>query len=229
MEDYSPFRAGCIFQPPPGENWWSADHLAPLGTPGDKSSTVNGVYMETAPLLHSFVDSYDPDSTDRWNYISPMIDSTSWWNGLGSTTEYARPLSPSKHIVAKDSPPLQVYSYLPSTAKDAIPEPNYDSNGLTIRKSARLGYLAYENLDSEPKNKRQSTICPMGNTSGHRVHPEQKGNNRVKKPRTKSNHSLQVPYQAEGSHIKTQLSHIRARACPPRAFHLRSRFIPPGI
>jgi hypothetical protein len=67
---------------------------------------VKGVYTEAAPLLDGFVDSYDADSTDRWDYISPMIDSTPWWNGLGSTTEYAPLLIPSKHIVAKELPPL---------------------------------------------------------------------------------------------------------------------------
>jgi hypothetical protein len=115
-----------------------------------------------------------------------MIDSTSWWNGLGSTTEYAPPLSPSKHIVAKDLPPLQVYSYFPLTAKDAIPKQNYDSNDLSTRKSARRGYLAYESLGSEPKNKRQSTICRMRNTSSNGVHPAQQGNHRVKKKKERT-------------------------------------------
>ncbi|KAH7230960.1 hypothetical protein BKA59DRAFT_461267 [Fusarium tricinctum] len=137
MEDYLPFGTGCIFQPPPGEHWLSADHVDPLGTPGDKSTTVNGVYTETAPLLDGFVDSYAADSTNRWNYISPMIDSTSWWNGLGSTTEYAPPLSLSKHIVAKELPPLQVYSYLPLTAKDTIPKQNCNSNDLLTRNGVR--------------------------------------------------------------------------------------------
>jgi hypothetical protein len=108
-----------------------------------------------------------------------MIDFTSWWNGLGSTTEYAPPLTPSKHIIAKDLPPLQVYSYLPSTAKDAIPKQNYDSNDLSTRKSASRSYFAYENLDSELKNKRQSTIYRTRNTSSNGVHPAQQGNDRI--------------------------------------------------
>ncbi|RFN45152.1 hypothetical protein FIE12Z_10603 [Fusarium flagelliforme] len=187
MEDYSPFRTGCIFQPLPEEHWWSAGHLAPLDTPGDKSSTVNGVYTKTAPLLDGFVDSYDADSTDRrWDYINPMINSTSWWNGLDSTTEYVPPLTPSKHIIAKDLPPLQVYSYLPSTAKDAIPKQNHDSNDLSTHKSARRSNLAYENVTSEPKNNRQSTICRTMNTSSNGVHPAQQGNDRINNPQERN-------------------------------------------
>jgi hypothetical protein len=155
MEDHSPFGTGCIFQPLPGEHWWSADHLAPIDIPGDKNSTVNGVYTEAAPLLHGFADSYDADSTDHWNCISPMIDSTSWWNGLGSTTEYSPPLSLSKHIVAKELPPLQVYSYLPSTAKDTIPKQNYDSNDLLTRNGA---HPTQQGNDRIKKNQERNRI-----------------------------------------------------------------------
>jgi hypothetical protein len=186
MEDHSPFGPGCIFQPFPGEHLWSADHLAPTSTPGDKSSTVDVIYTETAPPLHGFVDSYDADSTDRWNYISPMIESTSGWDCLGSTTEFAGPLASSRHVVAKDLPPSQVYSYLPSTAKDAIPKQNYDSDDLSTRNGSRRSYLAYENLDSELKNKRLSTIYRTRNTRSEGAHTAQQGNDRVKEPQERN-------------------------------------------
>ncbi|KAH7190682.1 hypothetical protein BKA60DRAFT_663830, partial [Fusarium oxysporum] len=77
--------------------------------------------------------------------------------------------------------PLQGYGYLPSTAKDASPKINYDPNDTSTRKSARRSYLAYVNLVSEPKNKRQPTSCRTANTSCNGVHPAQQGNTRDKK------------------------------------------------
>jgi hypothetical protein len=79
-----------------------------------------------------------------------MINSISWWDGLGSTTEYAPPLTPSKHIIAKDLPPLQVYSYLPSTAgrvqlrsNAELPRPCAPAIGASVSKVAAVSGLVF--------------------------------------------------------------------------------------
>lgn len=186
MEDHSPFGTGCIFQPFPGEQWWLEHHLTPTNRPGDNSSTVNVVDTETASLLHSFDGSYDADSSDRWNYISPMVESTSRWDCLDFTTESAGPLPSSGHVITRDLPPSQASSYLPSTAKDAIPKQNYDSDNLSTRKASRRSYLAYGKLGSEPKNKRLSTIYHTRNTRSNGAYPAQQGNNRGKEPQERN-------------------------------------------
>ena len=159
MEDDSPFGTAYIFQPLPWEQWGPWDQSTPLDASGDGSSTANGVYAQTSPLLEGFTYGYGAESTDRWNYISPMTDSTNWWNALDPTTEYADPASGSRHIVAKELPPPQGYWYPPSTAKNPSPERNCDPSDLSTRKSARRGWLGNGNLNPRPKkNTRQSTI-----------------------------------------------------------------------
>ncbi|EGU72606.1 hypothetical protein BFJ63_vAg16332 [Fusarium oxysporum f. sp. narcissi] len=181
MKDNSPFGDECVFQPLPGKHWWPSDHTIPPGISGDWRSTANGVHTATAPLLDGFVYGYDADSIDRWNCIRPMINSTYWWNGLDSTTNYVAQQSSSKHMVTKELPSTQGYWYLPATAKDASLNQNYGFNDLSTRKASSRSHLAYENLDSEPKIKKQSTSCRTTNTSSNSVYPAQKDNDRIQR------------------------------------------------
>lgn len=106
MEDNSSLETAYIPQTHLWEHWSLADHLTPPGISGDGSTTAKDVYTQTSPLFESSVYCCDVELTDRWKYISPMIDSTYWRDGLDLTMEYADLLSVSKHIIAKELPHL---------------------------------------------------------------------------------------------------------------------------
>ncbi|KAM6505256.1 hypothetical protein FSOLCH5_014489 [Fusarium solani] len=182
MEDDSPFGTANIFQPLPWEQWGPWDQSTPLDTLGDGISTANGVYAQTSPLLEGFTYGYGAESTDGWNYISPVTDSTNRWNALDPTMEYADPASVSRHIVAKELPPPQGYWYSPSTAKNPSPERNCDSSDLSTRKSARRSWLGNGNLNPRPKKKtRQSTISRKRSASNNGDPSTQQHNDQVKR------------------------------------------------
>jgi hypothetical protein len=211
MEDISPFGAECVFQPLPGKHSWSSDHTTPPGISGDWSSTANGVHTATAPLLDDFVYGYDADSIDRWNCIRPMIDSTYWWNGLDSIPDYVARPSVSKHIVAKEVPPTQGYWYLPSTANETSLNLNYYFNDFSTREGSRRSYLAYENLHSEPKNKRQSTSCRTTNNSSNDVHPAQQDNDHIQRDQERNRitaYKLRVKKREYISRLESQTQEL---------------------
>ncbi|KAJ4177925.1 hypothetical protein NW767_014980, partial [Fusarium falciforme] len=123
---------------------------------------------------------YDANSTDHWNSISPMIDSSNWRNGLGPTTDNAA--SACKHMVAKESPPSQSYWYPPSTAKHPSSNQSRDSDSISARKSAGRSRFINGNLNPQPKkNSRQSTSRCKRSATSNGGHSAQQGNNSIKK------------------------------------------------
>ncbi|KAH7154787.1 hypothetical protein DER46DRAFT_688937 [Fusarium sp. MPI-SDFR-AT-0072] len=53
MENNSPLGAAYVHQPYTWEDWWSANHSIPLGTPGDGSRMTNCVYTHANPLYYA--------------------------------------------------------------------------------------------------------------------------------------------------------------------------------
>ncbi|EXK77483.1 hypothetical protein FOQG_17812 [Fusarium oxysporum f. sp. raphani 54005] len=175
MENNSPLGADYVHQPHTWEDWWSANHSIPLGTPGDGSRMTNCAYTHANPLYESSVYNYDANS------MNPTLDSTYSWNGFDFTTEYASPLLTPTHIVTKELPAPQAHSYLPLAAEYPNQQQNHDPEDLSICKPARRRYFIHENLNPGPKNKRQSTPCRTRSDSSSGSHSTQQSSDRVKK------------------------------------------------
>ncbi|KAH6950426.1 hypothetical protein EDB80DRAFT_824101 [Ilyonectria destructans] len=128
------FGTSYLSQPLLWEQLWSIDQLVPLGSSEDRSSTANGVYAQTGPLLDGFVYRCDTSSTDHWNDTSPMTDYTDPWSGPSPVTRHTAPSSDSEHMVFEHIPPIQGYWHPPSTPKKSSRKRKHDSGDLTPQK-----------------------------------------------------------------------------------------------
>ncbi|KAJ3455105.1 hypothetical protein MRS44_013705 [Fusarium solani] len=117
------------------EQWWSSNQLVPFGTSEGKSSTSDGVYTQTGPLLDGFFYHYNTNSTVRWHNISHETDDMNSWNGLDPVIADTPLFSVSEHRIPKESPPVQGHWHSPSTPKKPNRKQNCSSDDLMSRKS----------------------------------------------------------------------------------------------
>ncbi|KAH7237898.1 hypothetical protein B0J15DRAFT_143967 [Fusarium solani] len=164
------------------EQWWSSNQLVPFGTSEGKSSTSNGVYTQTSPLLDGFFYHYNTNSTDHWHVISHETDYMNSWNGLDPVIADTPLFSVPEHRISKESPPAQGHWDSLSTTKKPNRKQNCYSDDLMSRKSTGRTPLGDRDVNPQSKNKtNHSTFRRTRNASGNGAHPAQHGNNRIKR------------------------------------------------
>ncbi|KAH7109567.1 hypothetical protein B0J13DRAFT_632322 [Dactylonectria estremocensis] len=152
------FGTSYISQPLLWEQWWSIDQLVPLGLSEDRSSTANGVYPQTGPLLDGFVYRCDTSSTDHWNDTSPVTDYTEPRSGPGPG-----------------------YWHPPSTPKKPSRKRKRDSDELPPRNSARRSSSGDEGINPQKEKKaKHSTVRRNSNASGNGAHSAQQRDSHIK-------------------------------------------------
>ncbi|KAL6406043.1 hypothetical protein AUP68_10604 [Ilyonectria robusta] len=175
------FGTSYIPQPLLWEQWWSIDQLVPLGSSEDRSSTANGVYTQTGPLLDGFVYRCDTSLTDHWNDTSPVTDYTDPWSGPGPVMKYTAPSSNSEHMVSEELPPVQDYWHPPSTPKKPSRKRKRDSDMLPPRNAARRSSSGDEDVNPQKGKKvKHSTVRRKNNTSGNGAHSVQQRDDHIK-------------------------------------------------
>ncbi|KAL6405758.1 hypothetical protein AUP68_10896 [Ilyonectria robusta] len=168
MGDDSTFGASYISQPLLWEQWWSIDQLSPLGSSEDRSSTANGVYTQTGPLLDDFVYRCDTSSTDHWNDTSPVANYTDPWSGPSPVTKCTAPTPDTEHMVSEELPTVQGYWHPPLTPKKPSRKRKRDSDDIPPRKAARRGSLGDEVINPQKEKKvKHSTVRRKSNASGN--------------------------------------------------------------
>ncbi|KAH8657232.1 hypothetical protein BGZ61DRAFT_500070 [Ilyonectria robusta] len=179
--DNSIFGISYIFQPLLWEQWWSIDQLVSLGLSEDRSSTANGVYQQTGPLLDGFIYRSDTSSTDHWNDTSPVTDYTELLSSPGPVTKYTAPSSNSEDMVSEELPPIQGYWHPPSTPKKPSRKRKRDSNKLPPRSAARRSSSGDEGINPQKEKKvKHSTVRRKSNPSGNGAHLAQQRDRRIK-------------------------------------------------
>ncbi|KAH6988724.1 hypothetical protein EDB80DRAFT_767578 [Ilyonectria destructans] len=166
MGDDSTFGASYIFQPLLWEQWWSIDQLSPLGSSEERSSTTNGDYTQTGPLLDDFVYRCDTSSTDHWNDTSPVANYTYPWSGPSPVTKCTTPTPDTEHMVSEELPTVQGYWHPPSTPKKPSRKRKRDSDDLPPRKAARRGLLGDEVIN--PQKEKNNASGNGANSAQHR-------------------------------------------------------------
>ncbi|KAH7111377.1 hypothetical protein EDB81DRAFT_671465 [Dactylonectria macrodidyma] len=181
MGDDSIFGTSYTSQPLLWEQWWSIDQLVPLGLSEDRSSTANGVYPQTGPLLDGFVYRCDTSSTDdHWNDTSPVTDYTEPWSGPGPVTKHTAPSSNSEDMVSEELPPVQGYWHPPSTPKKPSRKRKRDSDELPPRNSARRSSSGDEGINPQKEEKvKHSNIRRKSIASGNGAHSAQQRDSHI--------------------------------------------------
>ncbi|KAH7130871.1 hypothetical protein EDB81DRAFT_660194 [Dactylonectria macrodidyma] len=180
MGDDLTFGTSYISQPLIWDQWWSIDQLVPPGSSEDRSSTVNGAYTQTGPLLDGFVYRRDTSSIDHWDYNSPMTDYNDPWNGPSPVTKYTAPSSDSEHMVSVELPPVQGYWHPPSTPKKPSRKRERDSDELPPRKSARRSSSGDEDINPQKEKVKHPTVRRKSNASGNDAHSSQQRDDHIK-------------------------------------------------
>ncbi|KAH7113357.1 hypothetical protein EDB81DRAFT_670322 [Dactylonectria macrodidyma] len=181
MGDDSTFGTSYISQPLLWEQWWSIDQPAPLGSSENRSTTANGVYTQTGPLLDGFVYRCDISSTDQWNDTSPVSDYTDPWSGPSPVTKCTAPSSDSEHMVSKELPPAQGYWHPPSTPKKPSRKRKRDSDDIPPCKAARRSLLGDEDINPQKEKVKHLTIVRRkSNASGNGAHSAQQRDDHIK-------------------------------------------------
>ncbi|KAH6975749.1 hypothetical protein EDB80DRAFT_594546 [Ilyonectria destructans] len=181
MTDDSIFGRSCISQDLLWEQWWSIDQLAPLGSSEDGSSTTNGVYAHTGPVLDGCVYSWDTSSTHHWNGTGPMTDYADPWSGPSPVAKYTAPSSDSEHMVSEELSPVQDHWHPPSTPKKPTRKRKRDSNDVPPRKSARQRSLGDEDTNPQKEKKaKHPTVRRQSNANGNGAHPAQQCDEHIK-------------------------------------------------
>jgi hypothetical protein len=166
MEDGSPFGIAYISQSFQWGQWWPVDESTLLHLSADTSSAANGVYTWAGPSLNGFAYNFHADSTDHCNDINTVTHFTSWWNGPDPTTEDTTLSLTSRHIVAKELPPVQGFGYPPLTAKNPSLKRNGDSDDLPTRKPAGQNLICDGKLDPLAEKAKYSTARAKRNAAG---------------------------------------------------------------
>lgn len=182
MTDDSIFGTSCISQDLLWEQWWSIDQLVPLGSLEDGSSTANGVYAQTGPVLDGSVYGRDTSSTHHWNGTGPIIDYADPWSGPSSVTMYTAPSSDSEHMASEELSPIQGPWHPPSTPKKATRKRKRDSDdAVPPPKSARQRSPGDQDINPQKEKKpKHSIVRRQKNTNDKGAHPAQKCDDHIK-------------------------------------------------
>lgn len=182
MTDDSIFGTSYIPQSLLWEQWWSIDQLVPLGSSEDGSSTANGVYAQTGPVLDGSVYSCDTSSTNLWNGTGPITDYADPWSGPSSVTMYTAPSSDSEHMVPEELSPIQDHCLLPSTPKKPTRKRKRDSeDDVPPPKSARQRSPGDQDINPQKEKKpKHSTVHRQKNTNDDSAHLDQQRDDHIK-------------------------------------------------
>lgn len=181
MIDESIFGTSCVSQDLLWEQWWSIDQLVPLGSSEDGSSTANGVYAQTDPLLDGCGYRCDTSSTHHWNGTGPVTDYADPWSGPSYVTNYMAPSPDSEHMVSEELLPVQSRWNPPSAPKKPTRKRKHDSDDLPPRKSARRRVLGDKDINPRKEKKlKHPTVRRQGNTNGNASDPTQQCDDHIK-------------------------------------------------